>query len=135
MKNEIGYKCLYKTDYLEVGGIYENVYLTNNRTKEYIYIGSFYGDATCAFISENNSWCVVGGDILILFRDCKSLKINEIKDVFDLKLIDENNIQILTHPWSVHSSIWQLNIESLEYTRIQIFDKYKDKEYTENIEW
>ena len=61
MKNQIGYTSLYKTDLLEIGSVYEDAYLINNDTKENMYIGSFYGDPTCAFISNDNSWSVVGG--------------------------------------------------------------------------
>lgn len=134
MKNQIGYTSLYKTDLLEIGSVYEDAYLINNDTKENMYIGSFYGDPTCAFISNDNSWSVVGGEILIFIKDFKLININEIKDIFALKPMDENNIQILTDPWAEDSSIWQLNIESMECIRIQSFDKNKE-EYTEDIDW
>lgn len=135
MKNDANYHCLYKTDCLEVGHIYEEAYLTNNSTNNHIHIGSFYGDPTCAFINEDNSWGVVGGEFLILFKDYELIKIDEIELVFDLKLIDKNTIQILTDPWSEHPFIWQLNVESLVCIKVQSFEKYKDKEHTENIEW
>lgn len=135
MKNIIGYTSLYKTDLLEIGYIYEEAYLINTETKENIYIGYFYGDPTCAFISDDNSWSVVGGEVLVLIKNYKIITIDEIRDIFAFKPIDKDNIQILTHPWSEDSSIWQLNIESVECTKIQPFDKYKDKEYTEDIDW
>lgn len=85
-------------------------------------------------LSNDNSWSVVGGEILIFIKDFKLISINEIKDIFALKPMDENNIQILTDLWAEDSSIWQLNIESMECIRIQSFDKYKE-EYTEDIDW
>lgn len=77
---------------------------------------------------------LLGGEILIFIKDFKLISINEIKDIFALKPMDENNIKILTDPWAEDSSIWQLNIESMECIRIQSFDKYKE-EYTEDIDW
>ena len=135
MKNQIGYRCLYKTDLFEIGNVYEDAYLINNETKENIHIGSFYGEPTCAFINDDNSWCVVGGDTLILVKNFKCISIDGVKDVFALKFIDENNIQILTDPWSEYASIWQLNVESLTCVKVQDFNKYKGEKYTIDVDW
>lgn len=135
MKNQIGYRCLCKTDLLEIGNVYEDAYLINNNTKENIHIGWFYGEPTCAFINEDNSWCVVGGDILILIKNFKRIDINGIKEVFAFKFIDKHNIQILTDPWSEYPFIWQLNVESLECVKIKSFNTYKDEEHTDDVFW
>ncbi|PXV62665.1 hypothetical protein CLV62_11854 [Dysgonomonas alginatilytica] len=135
MKNQIGYRSLYKTDLFEIGNVYEDAYLINNETKENIHIGWFYGEPTCAFINADNSWCVVGGDVLILIKNFKLIDIDGIKDVFAVKSIDESNIQILTDPWSEYSSIWQLNVESLACIKVQNFTKYKGEKYTNDVDW
>lgn len=128
---------LSETDIYLVGHIYETAYLID-KIKEYsIILGEFYANPSCAFIDKNNKWCLVGGSTLILWTLKKTL---EIKDdnlywAYEIRQTDPNKVQILIDPWANNSSIWELNISTGERKKISNFDTYKNKEFTEIIEW
>ncbi len=128
---------LSETDIYLVGHIYEIAYLID-KIKEYsIILGKFYGNPSCALIDKDNKWCLVGGSTLILWTLKKT---SEIKDdnlcgTYEIRQTDSNKVQILIDPWANNSSIWELNIKIGERKKISDFDKYKNKEFSEIIEW
>jgi hypothetical protein len=52
-----------------------------------------------------------------------------------MRLKDRNTVEILIDPWGDNSAIWELNIINMEFKMKSAFNKYKDKPYTENVEW
>lgn len=80
---------------------------------------------------------MIGGSTLILW---KPEKILEIKDedlcwAFQFKQTGSNKALILIDPWAENSSIWEIEIEKTERRKISDFDSYKNKEFTEKIDW
>lgn len=102
-----------------------------------ILMGDFYGDPSCGLISNDNKWCLVGGSTLRLWTGSE---VFEIKDdnlnwACKFRQVDANKVEILIDPWSDNSSVWELNIQTRENRKIKDFANYKDREYTDDIEW
>lgn len=131
------YIKLHETDEFVLGHIFEQVYLTEKTTDRVVFIGDFYGDPSCGLISRDNTWCLVGGATLILWTE---MGVTEIEDsnlrwACKLRQTDTNTVEILIDPWADTSSIWEFNTHTRERTRIKNFDDYKNKEYTDDIDW
>ena len=116
---------------------YEDAYLTNKLTGEEIFLGNFYGDPECGIIGADNSFCFVGGNYCILYRDGKIIEVDDVRLNWILRVrqMSDKSIEILTDPWRVDSALWQLNIEDLSILKIRNFADYIDKDYTDNIIW
>lgn len=143
IKDYQSFRMLCENSVFLIGHIYETAYCYNKLTKQEFEIHKFIGDPTCAIISPNSDWYLVGGDCLILKKwntDSYSL-LEKLSDIHSLRAIDAYTIQILTDPWAAYSSIWQLelNLSSLiqptRLTKIKYFTEYKNKPYTENVLW
>ena len=100
-------------------------------------LGWFIYDPTCALISDNNQWCLVGGDRLLLWTPNETFEIDDdnIKPIEAFRQIDSNMVHILTDPWSDYSAIWEFNIQTKQSRKLRDFNDYKDKEYTEDVKW
>ncbi|MBB4037560.1 hypothetical protein GGR21_003480 [Dysgonomonas hofstadii] len=135
---DYSYKVLYETDRLILGYVYEKVYLKNKQTNNTQYIGSVYGDPSCGIISSDNSFCIVGGtDTLILWNKegIKYIDDVDLHSAFDIRQTNTNKINILIDPWCEKSAIWTFKIDTLEKEKIRDFIEYRDKEYTDDVEW
>lgn len=135
MTSNNNYTTLYKTSKLEVKHLYEDVYLTGSGKD--IFLGRMYGDPICAVIDSDNRWCVVGGERLIVWVDNKVIKINDegLANVHSIRQVDENSVELLIDPWSVNPAVWSFNVVTGAKQRQRDFNHYKDKPYTEAIEW
>lgn len=132
------YRVLFETDKLILGYVYEKVYLTHKQTDNDQYLGSIYGDPSCGIISSDNSFCIVGGtDALILWKEegTKYVHDKNLYSAFDIRQVNPSEVEILIDPWSEKSAIWSFNIDTLAKEKIRDFVEYRDKEYTDNIEW
>lgn len=67
--------------------------------------------------------------------------ISEIQQVFELKIVDDYEVQILTDPWSKEAAIWKLKIDleklskQILITKLRDFEELRNQPYTENINW
>lgn len=142
-KDDSNFKILFENKVMIVGHIYEIAYYHNKLTKEELPVFEFEDDPTCAIIGQNNDWCLIGGDVLILktWNDNALKFVDNLEQIFDLKCIDAYTAQILTDPWSENSEIWQVLIDlnkltqPLTLSKIRDFKEYFDKPYSESIEW
>ena len=100
-------------------------------------MGSFYGDPDCGLIDQNNQWCLVGGSALILWNKKKILEINDANLcwIYAVRQTDANKVQILTDPFANNSAVWELDTLTTKFRKIRDFDNYKNKKYTDIIEW
>ncbi|MBS1604521.1 MAG: hypothetical protein JST42_17790 [Bacteroidetes bacterium] len=143
VKDQPGFRLLYESFTLTVGHVYEDAYCYNKLTTEEFCIWQFQNDPTCAMVGKNSDWCLVGGEILVLrtFPDQTVRPVSNLKDIHEIKLIDEYTANILIDPWSENSSIWQLELDlnratpAIGLRKIKDFKDYLDKPYTENIIW
>jgi len=143
IKDDPNFKILFDNTVMIVGHIYETSYCFNKLTKEESPIFEFLDDPCCSIVGQNNDWCLIGGDVLILknWVDNTLRIVGDLKQIFDLKSIDTYTAQILTDPWSENSEIWQVSIDlnkitqPITLTKIRDFKEYFDRPYSENIEW
>ncbi|MBC8053194.1 MAG: hypothetical protein H7Y13_09020 [Sphingobacteriaceae bacterium] len=137
MTDDPSYRKLYETSNWTVGYIYEYAYLTDKSNGTTILLGGFIYDPTCALISDENLWCVVGGDKLLIWAPNEAYEIvdDNLKNIGALRQVDSNTIHILTDPWSENSAIWEFSIRTRQRRKLRDFNDYKDKEYTEDIKW
>lgn len=143
IQEDKNFRILFENSVMLVGNLVENSYCINKLTKEEFAIFQFENDPTCALVAKSNDWCLIGGDILVLrtWIDNTLRLIGNIEQIFGLKRISKNKVQILTDPWSENSAIWQLtiNLEKLsnptKLEKVRDFKEYIDKPYCENLSW
>ena len=115
--------------------IFEDGYLLHLDREEVIYLNWFYGDPTCALISRDSKWVVMGGDNLITIWNHGVITEVDIKGTFDVRQTDTDTVHILIDPWYEDSAIWELNIVTQEMKMIRPFTDYMNREYTEFVIW
>lgn len=143
IKDDPNFKTLFENTVMTVGHVFETSYCYNKFTKEEFAIFEFDNHPTCGLVGQRNDWCLIGGDVLVLrtWVDNTLRFVGELKQIFDLKTIDDYTVQILTDPWAADSEIWQLTInlnrltKPLTLTKIRDFKEYADKPYTDQVEW
>ena len=140
MTDDPTYRKLYETSKLTVGHSYEYAYLTKRSIfnfKKTTMIGWFIYDPTCALISYDNSWCLVGGDRLLLWTPKQTFEIDDdnLKSIEAFRQIDLYTVHILIDPWADNSAIWEFNIQTKQRKKLRDFNDYKDQEYTDDIKW
>ncbi len=130
-------RTICETQFLRLSHVWENVYLTDIRTRTDVFLGSFYGDPTCGLISTDEKWCVVGGSTCLCWREGTVQEINdpELCWVFECRQTGEYIVEMLIDPWANHSAIWALNIRTFEKRKIRDFPSYKNQPYTTDIYW
>lgn len=115
----------------------EEVFLFDKDINKELWRTSMYGNATCGIVGLVNDWAVVGGEYLIIWIDNVLSKIEEpdLKGIHDIRQTGDDEIEILTDPWSEKSAIWKLNLRTLNKSKIKDFNNYKEKPYQDNVEW
>jgi hypothetical protein len=92
--------------------------------QEVTYLNWFYGDVTCALISQDSKWVVMGGfDLFIIWNQGIITEV-DIKGAFDVRQTDTETIHILIDPWYDNSAIWELNIATQDLKMIRFFTDY-----------
>ena len=143
IKDDPNFKTIFENIVMTVGHVFETSYCYNKLTKEEFAIFKFDNDPTCGIVGQKNDWCLIGGDLLVLrtWVDNSLRLVGELKQIFDLKSIDDYTVQILTDPWTNNSEIWQLTIDlnklkrPLTLIKIRDFKEYVDKPYTDDVVW
>ena len=143
IKDDPHFKTLFENTVMTVGHVFETSYCYNKLTNEEFSIFEFDNEPTCGVIGQRNDWCLIGGNVLVLrtWGDNTLRLVGELKQIFDLKTIDDYTVQILTDPWANNPEIWQLKIDlnrltrPLTLTKLLDFKSYADKPYTEDVEW
>ncbi len=137
MKIYKNFRILDQTNDLVLGNIYEKVFLIKKLKNIEIYIDQFYGDPSCGTINTEFNKCLIGGENLVVFDINTNIKntIELIRDIFDLRKKTEVEYEILTDPWSSSSAIWEYNIITNQIKKVSNFTKYKNREYSTEIDW
>ncbi|RBL90075.1 hypothetical protein [Chitinophaga flava] len=118
-----------------IGSLYENGYLFHINTREVTFINWFYGNPTCAIISQCEQWAAMGGDSgLTIWKQGATFDI-EISGIFKLRQTGPVVIQILTDPWCEESAIWELNVLTFYMQKVRSFPDYIDREYADDVIW
>lgn len=133
---------LFETDKLRIEHEFENAYLLEKSSGKELMFDDFYGDPECGLISENNDWAIIAGEHLTIWRANKRRKKQvvriedeELRWVCEMRVKNENIVELLIAPWSKRAAIWELDIESLKFSKIRNFPDYLETEYTDKIDW
>ena len=132
------FKPLHNTERMILGHVYEYVSLIEKYRNEIVFDTYIYGDPTCGIISQKNDWCIVcGSHTFILWTPKETVRFEDVDflSAYDLRQIDDNTVDILIDPWSDKAAVWQFNIATKQAFKVRDFDDYKDREYTDNVEW
>ena len=143
VKDQPGFRLLYQNFAMILGHLYEDAYYFNKLTNEEIVVWRFQYEPTCGVIGQNNDWCLIGGEILILktFFDHTVRPIGNLQDIHEIRLVGERAAQILIDPWSENAAIWQLDLDLNNAAprnnlwKVKDFKDYLDKPYEENVIW
>jgi len=130
-------KPLDETDMYVLFHEHEDIFLFAKDANLEVCRTSMYGNPTCGIIGHSNEWAIIGGECLILWKN-NELKIIDEADltwIHNIRTVGPNEVEILTDPWSVHSAVWRFDIFTEEKIKIKDFPDYRDKEYTDNINW
>lgn len=130
-------RILDETDKYMIGHIFEEAYLIEKSNGKEIVLGEFYGDPTAALISKKNEWAIVAGEHLAIWANERITKIEDdnLRWIYALRTNDDNTVEILIDPWSDKSSVWTLDMATLELRKVKDFNNYKDKEHTNKVVW
>ena len=60
-------KILFRSENYIITHEWENVYLIRLKDNHKIMVGEFYGDPSCAFIPDNEKYCITGGNGFIIY--------------------------------------------------------------------
>lgn len=128
---------LAETNKLLIHHVYEDTFLQNKVTGEILFEAFFYGDPTCAVISDNNDWAAVAGERLILWKSDTDVitEVTEVTSIFAMRIKNNSTLEVLVDPWSPQAAVWEIRIENLQASKIRDFFNYQNKEYTEDVHW
>ncbi len=131
------FRIIDETEKYILGHLWEQAYLYKKNENSEILLCEFYGDCAAGKICDEDNWCIVGGDIIAIWRNGQIAIIDndDLKWVHDIRIKNRNTAEILVDPWSVNSAIWELDVNSMNFKMISSFDKYKEKPYIDKVEW
>ena len=132
---ESGERVLAESGNLIVVHCYEDASIYFKKTKEKFYIGDFYGDPTCALVGPDEDWVLVGGEHLTLWQGGLTASIAGIHWICGLRLVDSETVDILTDPWTSDSAVWRMTIPDRRLVKVADFPWYREKPYTDDVEW
>lgn len=92
---------------------YEKVFLKKNQGSELVLIGEFYGDSNVAIISEDEKYCAIGGEGLIIYY---------LNEPFE-RYITGFNTSKQWKTWgrdSIEETIWITNLTQIDKEHIRI---------------
>lgn len=120
-----------------LGCIWERTYLYDKINKTEIFLYEFYGECDAGVINDEDHWCVEGGDVIAIWKngEVQIIDREELKWVNSIRIKNRNTVEVLIDPWSNNAAIWKLNIQSISFNKISDFSNYKDKPYTDKVEW
>lgn len=117
---------------------YERVTLWDLVTGKSIFADEHYGDAKKAIIGPGEDWCVIGGEGISVWKKDMGLihmMRSPIMFIHDLKMDDQNKVKILVDPWSTHASVWILDVERMDLTKLKDGPSLTDQPYSEHLDF
>lgn len=126
---------LFETDTHILQNEYEETLLMLKSSGEVLFELEFYGDPTCGVISEDGKWAAAAGEDLILWKNGHLHMIFGPTWIHELRISEENKLEVLVDPWHEDSAIWEVDIESCSAHKKRDFPDYRALPYTNDIEW
>jgi hypothetical protein len=138
LKNFPDLYVLAETSELLLGHTFEDAVLVRKRNGAYLLEDDFYGDPSGGLISLTNEWAVVVGEHLTIWHHTAGvtrIADERLRQVKALRLVGQNQVELLVDPWGPRAAIWCLHPVDRTYTKVRDFLEYRDRAYTEEIEW
>jgi hypothetical protein len=133
------FRVLHETERMILGHVNDYVSLIEKYRNDIVFdTHIIHGELICGIISQKNDWCIVCGShsfILWTPEGTASFEDADLFSPYDLRQIDDDTVEILIDPWGKKAAIWRFNIVTEHAFKVRDFDDYKDKEYTDNVEW
>lgn len=143
-----------------LGNDFEDCILAHKQTNTSLVVGDHYGDPECGLIAPDETWCMTGGEGVILwdfngkvwigFRTgdsqktdnlhfanpndaawLKSLDNSACQFVHDMKIETPTLVRLLLNPWATYASTWQLDVTSKTLTKMRNGPSLQDQPWTE----
>ncbi|WP_295801762.1 hypothetical protein [Mucilaginibacter sp.] len=130
------FRVLYETDQLILGHEFEYAYLIWKKGSKETNMGDFYGDPSCGLISENNDWCLVGGETLVVWKnDGTVLPVVDdgLRWISELRQTAPYEAELLIDPYSEKGAVWKLNIATLKFEKLRDFRS--DYIHSDKFDW
>jgi hypothetical protein len=137
-KNFPDLQVLAETSELLLGHTFEDAVLVRKRNGEHLLEDDFYGDPSGGLIGPGNEWAVVVGEhVTVWHRTAGVSRIENdgLRWVRALRLAGQAHVELLVDPWGPRAAIWCLRPADGTYFKVRDFPEYRDREYTEQIEW
>ena len=131
------FKQLDENDTFLLGHLFEMIYLINKKRKKQFCLGGFYGDPSCGIISSNSKWCIVGGSLIVVWKETGSITIIDERPlnwVHDLRETGPFEAEMLIDPWADQAAIWHLNIDTLDRHKLKQLEPLTDGNH-DDVEW
>ena len=130
-------QILCETDELILEHSYELVQLRSKPLDVILFKDEFYGDSSCGLIGQRGEWAFVGGFKVSIWAHNKLVDIHdkEILPVHSARQKQKYTVEILVDPWSEFPSVWELNILTMKKEKIRDFNEYRNKPYSEIVNW
>ena len=137
-KNFPDLHVLAETSELLLGHTSEDAVLLRKRSGECLLEDDFYGDPSAGLISPTSEWAVVVGEHLTVWHytaGVTRIEDEHLRWIRALRLVNPTQVELLVDPWGTRAAIWCLRPADCTYTKVRDFPKYRDREYSEEIEW
>lgn len=136
-----------------VGNRFESVFVRDLSSGAEEQIAEHYGGPSCAVISPDDSWIVIGGEGLTVYRPEERVSTNffrpkwfrrsfppglKLKDawrVHAMRIDEESAVRILFDPWSEYSSVWKLRVSIKEFIKLYDGPSLVDEHYRDEVEF
>lgn len=130
-------QILSESDTLKLEYAYETARLIEKSTGEVLYEDVFYGDPTCGLVGVDNSWAIVAGEHLAIWRanNAESISHDELRWIHALRVRDDRTVEILTDPWSKIAAVWEIDVVTFRFRKVRDFPDYMDREYSDSVDW
>lgn len=115
------YFVIAETSKLEVGGLWEQVYLLDKSNNKECFLGEFDGVTDIGVIDPNNKWAVVANDKIVVWKNgnLTTIEKDEMKNVEKIELIGDNLVLLTVDTLNLNNnkSTWQLDVNALMLIR------------------
>lgn len=140
---------------------HESCELLHKQTKSLSDVGDHYGNPACGLIAPDETWCITGGEGLILwflrgkswtgFRPpetghesdrlqfarpedsawLNSSTENSYQSVHDMKIETSTSVRILLDPWDDFASTWLLDVKTKSLAKLKDGPNLQDQHWTD----
>lgn len=130
-------RILFEDDLFVLFSDDETVFLFEKDLNKEIWRFHFSEEMDCGLICEVSDWTFIGGRYLYVVKNgvLETVKYYSLEWIYQLRQINDLELGILTDPWGEFPAIWKLNRVTCEVVKSRDFPDYKNKSYTDVVDW